>query len=117
MTPGRKFSQTTSATRQRSWKIACPSGRSRLIATLFLFRLIGEEVGALALGPEERRAHDAHGVAALRILDLDHLGPEVGQEHRAIGARQHAREVEHPDAVEEHQRRRASTSYDGKPAS
>ena len=48
-----------------------------------------EEVRRLAVG-QERRAHHAHRIAAVRILDLDHLGAHVGEQHRAIGAREHA---------------------------
>ena len=69
-----------------------------------------EEVGALALGPQEGRPHHAHGIASPRILDLDHLRSEIGEEHRAVRAGQHAREVEDAHAVEQHQRRRARTS-------
>ena len=37
---------------------------------------------------EEVRADVARGVApGLGVLDLDHLGAEIGQEHRAVGPR------------------------------
>jgi hypothetical protein len=58
----------------------------------------GEEVHALAAA--EVRAHRTNVVAHAGALDLDHLGPEVAQDHRAEGPGQHAGEVEHADAAE-----------------
>ena len=65
---------------------------------------LGEVEGAAALAPvhrqvvgglaaHERRAPGARLVAALGTLDLDHVRPEVGQDHRAVGAGQHPREI------------------------
>src|SRR5262245_19362282 len=51
-----------------------------------------EEIDALVV--EERR-HAAREVAAAGHLDLDHLGAERAQHPRAIGPREHVREVEH----------------------
>ena len=116
ITPGRKFSQTTSATRQRSWKTSRPSGRLEVERHAPLVAVDRQEVRAVALRPEERRPHDAHGVAAARLLDLDHLGPEVGEQHRAVGPREHAGEVEHADPVEEpHRVHRAVTGSPDRP--
>src|SRR5262249_50703868 len=43
------------------------------------------EIFAVALA-QEARAHMARGIAAGRgVLDLDDLGTEVGQKHRAVG--------------------------------
>ena len=52
-------------------------------------------IGALVLrlGPADVVAHP-------RVLDLDHVGAEVGQQQRAEAARQQAREVDHPQAAE-----------------
>ena len=58
----------------------------------------GEEVGGLAA--RERRAPGARLVAALRALDLDHVGAEVGEHHAGVGPGEHAREVEHAHAAE-----------------
>ncbi len=51
--------------------------------------------------PEERLAADlpvAQRIALARVLDLDHLGAEVGQLQRQHVARDEARQVEHDDA-------------------
>jgi hypothetical protein len=37
-------------------------------------------------------------VAAYRVLDLDYTCAKVGQDHRAIRAREHAREIENGNA-------------------
>jgi hypothetical protein len=55
-------------------------------------------VGRFAAG--ERGAPRARLVAALGTLDLDHVGAQIGQQHRAIGARQDAREIDHADPEE-----------------
>ena len=36
----------------------------------------------------------------VRVLDLDHLGAEVGEQHRAVGPGAELLEGEHADAVE-----------------
>ena len=59
-----------------------------------------QEIRRLAVG-QERRPHDAHRVAAVGILDLDHLGAQVREQHRAVRPREHAGEVEDADALEE----------------
>src|SRR5262249_51431477 len=51
-----------------------------------------EEVRAPAA---DKRRPLARVVAVCRILDLDHLRAHVAEQHRAQGAGQHAREVEH----------------------
>jgi hypothetical protein len=64
-------------------------------------RVEADEVGALvgAAGLELlRRLTDV--VAAAGSLDLDHASPQVGQEPRAVGPGQDAREVQHAHAVE-----------------
>ena len=50
-----------------------------------------EVVGALAVVPG--RAPGARVVAAVRPLDLDHVGAEVAEQHRRQRAGEHAREV------------------------
>ena len=52
-----------------------------------------------ALARDERRER-AQRIAAARVLDLDHLGAELGQREGAHRARQQAREVEDGEAVE-----------------
>src|SRR5262249_59703200 len=39
-------------------------------------------------------------VPPLGLLDLEDLGPHVGQQERAVGAGQHPREVDDPDALQ-----------------
>src|SRR3546814_14455208 len=46
-----------------------------------------------------RRPVTARVVAALRILDLHHVGAEIGQRHGAEGTRDDAREIGDADAV------------------
>ena len=64
----------------------------------FLVAIDAQEVRAFAF--EERRAPGARIVAFARLFDLDHARAHVGQQHRAVGTREDAREVEHGDAVE-----------------
>jgi hypothetical protein len=58
------------------------------------------EIHALAGAADDvARLGVAGGVAArLRILDLDHLGAEIREQHRRPGSGQEARQVEDPDA-------------------
>ncbi len=58
-------------------------------------RGLGRVVGALVVG---RRPADV--VAHPGVLDLEHVGPEVGQQQRAEAARQQPRQVEHLDPGE-----------------
>ena len=57
-----------------------------------------QEVSALAV--DERRSPRARVVAAARMLDLDDPRAHVGEQHRAVRARQHARQVQHRHAGE-----------------
>ena len=54
---------------------------------------------ALSCGALVEGRRPADVVAHARVLDLQHLGAEVGQQQRAEAARQQAREVEHADAL------------------
>ena len=58
-------------------------------------RRAGARLGALVA-----RRRPAHVVAQPRVLDLEHVGAEVGQQPGAEAAGQQPREVEHADAVE-----------------
>ena len=62
----------------------------------FLVAVHGGEQRALAL------AHGANGavVVALGRLHLDHLGAQIGQQHRGHGPGQHAGEVQHTQTVQ-----------------
>src|SRR5690606_937293 len=50
----------------------------------------------------ERRPPGPAVVALPRPLHLDHIGAEIGQHLRTPRAGQHARQVQHPDAVHRH---------------
>ena len=50
--------------------------------------------------PVAARGEVAHVVAAAGFLYLDHVGAEVGEDHREEGAREKAGQVEHSDAPE-----------------
>jgi uncharacterized protein YggE len=52
-----------------------------------------QEIRALAV--DEGRPPRARVVAAARLLDLDHPRAHVGEQHRAVRARQHARQIQH----------------------
>src|SRR5581483_2374041 len=55
-------------------------------------------------------------VSLVRALHLDHARAEVGEQARAVRAREHAGEVQHGDAVEErraHATRLAASRYAG----
>ena len=59
----------------------------------------GVEQRTLAL--DERRG-PTHVVAGLRLLDLDHVGSHIGEQHRAVGAGQQPRQVEEADSRQRH---------------
>src|SRR6266446_4060761 len=58
------------------------------------------EVRRLILAPGLELDVAAARVVALAPLDLDDVGAEVGEQARAVRAREHAREVEDPEAGE-----------------
>ena len=77
-----------------------PFGLRQVQRHALLVPVDGKEVCALPIG-EEWRPHHPHRVAAVRLLDLDHLGPQVRYEHGAVRPRQHPSEVQHPHPGEE----------------
>ena len=54
----------------------------------------------LKLADMATRVEAARGIALGGVLDLDHLGAEVGEEHGAVGARAEVLEGQHPVAGE-----------------
>ena len=52
------------------------------------------------LATREGRSPRARLVTALAPFDLDDVRAEVGKDHRAVGPREHARQVSHADACE-----------------
>ena len=77
---------------------AAHSSTGRADATLeierqaFLVAIDAQEIRALAV--DERRTPRARVVAAPGLLELDDAGAHVGEQHRAVRARQHPGEVE-----------------------
>ena len=64
-------------------------------------QIVGGFCGVLALGIFQKRWPPGAGVVARAgALDLDDVGPQVGQGLGTPGARQNAGEVENADAVE-----------------
>src|SRR5262249_59573379 len=60
-----------------------------------LAAVVGDEIRTVLLpakGPE--------GIAALRMLDLDHVGAEVGQDHAPERSRDYGAELDHAHALE-----------------
>src|SRR5437879_12337953 len=85
MVPGRRFSTTMSAPWTSSRNSSLPSGDLRFIASERLFRLslMKGDDSPSRKGAESRwRRHSAR-FGAIGILDLDHVGAQVGQLHRA----------------------------------
>src|SRR5213594_3455919 len=76
MVPGRRFSTMTSAPWTSSRKSSLPSGALRFIASERLFRL------SLMNGDDSPSRKGAES-RAMQLADLDHVGPKVGQLHRA----------------------------------
>ncbi len=68
-------------------------------------------VGGLAAG--KRRAPGA-GLVAVRLLDLDHVGAQVGEEHCGEGAREHAGAIEHAHAGQGGGRGRGGRGHQGR---
>ena len=52
--------------------------------------------GGLAAGIDEGRSPGS-GLVAFRALDLDHVGAEISERLPDRGAREHPRELDHPD--------------------
>jgi hypothetical protein len=68
--------------------------RHRLLVGVVDHEIIGVRPGFRA------GAEDAARLAAFRVLDLDHLGAELGQDLGAGGAGLELRQIEHADAGE-----------------
>src|SRR5439155_19859090 len=72
------------------------------------------DAALVAVAGRERRAHPvtaaqvAQVVATARTFDLDDVGAEVAEEHRAEGTRDDPREIEDADALEHHRSRNPS---------
>ena len=71
-------------------------GSARSIVMPRLARLTAWNAGRRALG--EGRPPAAAGVAALRVLDLDHLGAELAEDHPGIGRGDAVADLDHDEA-------------------
>ena len=74
-----------------------PSGARQVDSKRGLVAVDGIEIGRAA-GVVVGRAPGTGVIAAAGALDLDHLGPEVGEQHRRERAGEHAREIEDAQA-------------------
>jgi hypothetical protein len=81
-------------------QLALSFGRFDVERDAALAEIPGLEVVAV-IGAEPMRADVSRRVAAGgRMLDLDHIGSELGQKHRAVGCRPILLDGEHPHACE-----------------
>ena len=96
--PAGSSRRATSARASSASRIGRARGCLRSSARLSLFRLTLRKY-ALSRA-DKRRSPRARVVAAPRLLDLDHARAEIRELHRAVRPREHAREVEHDQAVE-----------------
>ena len=79
------------------------SGRLEIEAQAALVAVLREKLHALAV--DELVAQVARQVAALGFLDLDHVGPQVAEQHRADRAGGHHAQVQDHVAVQRQARR------------
>ena len=101
ITPGRKFSITTSLRRRQPASQLLAGGLRQVDGDAALRAVEREERGAATVTAGRSRPDL---VAGDRVLDLDHVGAEVGELLRAQRPGDDPREVEHADPLE---RRRA----------
>ena len=96
--PGRKFSTSTSARASRRVETSRAPACLKSSVRLSLLRLM---LRKYALSPATNGGpHAARVVAAAGLLDLDDPRAHIGELHRAVRARQHAREVDYHQTVE-----------------
>src|SRR6185295_10225302 len=75
-----------------------PFGVLEVERDAFLVAVDAEEIRALAA--KKWWSPRAGVVAFARLFDLDHARAHVAEQHRAVRARQHPRQVEHGDSIE-----------------
>ena len=75
-----------------------PFGPLEIERDAYLVAVDAQIIRALAV--DERRPPGARVVALSGLLDLDHASAHVGEQHRAVRTRQHAREIENGQAFE-----------------
>ena len=96
ITPGRKFSTTTSQLVGKLQQQVATLRLRQVDADASLARVLLREVTGDAVGPRVRRAGDV----ALGWFDLDDVGTEIAQHPGGVRAGQHSREIEHPYSVQ-----------------
>ena len=98
ISPGRKFSIThVGSQRQAPHDVGALVGL-QIQRDRALVAVQAQEVGGVVA--DEGRAPASGVVAGARPLDLDDVGPEVGQHHRGQGSGEDARQVEDAHALE-----------------
>ena len=100
--PGLKFSAMTSNCGHQRQEELAALGRLEVEPDAALVEVVAQEGGAdlAALGIEHGRQRAPAGLAVHRVLDLDHLGAEAGQQLGGVGERLHLLDGEDAHAVE-----------------
>ena len=98
MVPGRKFSTSTSARSSNCLEDPAPLGVLQIERQTLLVPVDAEEVRAFFT--DEGRSPPARVVAAAGLLDLDDPRAHVGEQHRAVGPGQHARQIDDEQPVQ-----------------
>ena len=98
MTPGRKFSMTTSALAQSLQEGAAAFGAFQIERNAFLVAVDAEEVGAV--GTDEGRTPLAAFVSGAGVFDFDDAGAEIAEVHGAEGPGDGAGQIEDEDAFQ-----------------
>ena len=102
MTPGRKFSTTTSAVLSSLRKISLPSSAFRLRVSDFLLAFWARKLVPISCLLSVRHVAQLAGqVAAVGVLDLDHLGAQQRQVHGGERAGQDVGQVQDPDVFQQ----------------
>ena len=97
MTPGPKFSRSTSAVFSSARKTSLPRGVLQVERQAALVGVEGEEEEAVGVGPVPLSVYRA-GLALARLLDLDHVGAQPGQHLAARRPGLVVREIDDADA-------------------
>src|SRR5664280_1139632 len=94
--PGRKFSQTMSERATRSLNTFAPPRTVQVEGERLLVPRLGQPGQRVTAAG--RRPEVSEYVTADRILDLDHLGPELAEDAGAVRAGDDRGQIQHPQA-------------------